>query len=178
MKKSRIQYCIDNPKDVFLQGTRDSDVKKESNAYLIYETFRCTEKTKQPGDPPCKPKQVMKLRDGTSTEGVAIEKLIEDGADLTLYEEDLKADSIDNFIRYKKIAMKIFNQKIDFTTFDDYAVRYNEVWTPTITMTSPSYTDSGYRFRYNNFDRDDKYFVPHSLENVFFDYFKYNTDTY
>jgi hypothetical protein len=101
----------------------------------------------------------MKLRDGSSTEGVAIEKLIQDGADLSLYVEDLKADSIDNFTRKKKVTMKIINQKIDFTTFGDYAVRYNELYVPTVPLAYPFYSDTGYRFRFNLFERDDSYAI-------------------
>jgi hypothetical protein len=51
----------------------------------------------------------MKLKDGSSKDGVVIEKLMADGADLSLYEEDFEADSIENFIRTKKIALKIIN---------------------------------------------------------------------
>lgn len=56
----------------------------------------------------------MKLVDGSSTDLVPIEKLEADGADLELYEEDLEADSIETFLRKKKVAMKIINQKIEF----------------------------------------------------------------
>jgi len=51
----------------------------------------------------------MKLADGSSDETFPIETLEEQGADLTLYKEDLEADSIDNWTRYKKIGMKIIN---------------------------------------------------------------------
>ena len=51
----------------------------------------------------------MKLKDGSSDEQFPIETLVEQGADLTLYKEDLKADSIDNFTRFKKVTLKIIN---------------------------------------------------------------------
>jgi hypothetical protein len=57
-------------------------------------------------------------------------------------------------------------------------VRYNEVYAPTIPMRHPFYSNTGYRFRYNYFERDDKYALIHHLENVFFDYFEYNTDVF
>ena len=73
--------------------------------------MRCSNKNENDGDAPvtCKPKKVMKLADGSSDETFPIETLEEQGADLTLYKEDLEADSIDNWTRYKKIGMKIIN---------------------------------------------------------------------
>jgi hypothetical protein len=90
-------------------------------------------------------------------------------SDLRLYEEDLKADSIDNFVRNKKIAMKVINQKIDFTVFFEYAVRYNEIFIPSIPM--DQYSDTGYRFRYNQFNKQDGYVYPIDSVDAFYDYF-------
>jgi hypothetical protein len=73
-------------------------------------------------------------------------------ADIDLYEEDLEGDSIDNWMRNKVVTLKLINQKIDFLTFDDWAVRYNEVFIPSVPMFN-AYSDTGYRFRRNNFDR-------------------------
>lgn len=178
LKKSRHQYCVDQLKDVYLQGTRDSEVLKQDHAYITVEVWRCSDKTKEANDPPCKPERMMHLKDGSSTDLVDYATLVADGADLDLYVEDLEADTIDNFLRKKKATFKVLNQKIDFTTFDKYAVRYNEVFIPTVDLAYPNYSDTGYRFRYNIFDRADGYFYPIDLENVFFDYFEYNTDTF
>jgi hypothetical protein len=82
---------------------------KQDHAYIVYEVYRCSDKTKKTGDPECKPKKLMLLKDRSSTEPVAIEKLIADGADLRLYYEDTTADSIDNFTRKKLLAMKVIN---------------------------------------------------------------------
>lgn len=124
---------------------------KQDHAYIVIEVLRCNSDTKLTGYPDCKPLKMMKLKDGSSTESVAIEKLQADGADLNLYDEDEKGDSIATFCRLKKIAMKIINQKIDFTTFNEYAVRNNELFVPSVPMGFPSYSDTGYRFRYNYF---------------------------
>ena len=72
--------------------------------------------------------------------------------DINDYVEDLKGKSIDNFLRSKVVALKLINQKIDFITFDDWAVRYNEVFIPSVPMYD-AYSDTGYRFRRNNFFR-------------------------
>ena len=121
----------------------------------------------------------MKLADGSSDETFPIETLVEQGADLTLYKEDLEADSIDNWTRYKKIGMKIINQKIDFSDIHgEYAVRQNELFAPSIPMAYPTYSDTGHRFRYNYFDRVDGYLIPDNDGDIFFDYFEYNTDVY
>jgi hypothetical protein len=71
--------------------------------------------------------------------------------DLKDYEEDLEGTSIDNWIRDKVVAMKLINQKIDFITFEDWAVRYNEVFIPGVPMGNGLFSDTGYRFRYNDF---------------------------
>ena len=113
-----------------MQGTRDSQILKEDHAYILFEVKRCSNKNKKEGDALCKPKKVMRLKDGSSDEQFPIETLMEQGADLTLYKEDLKADSIDNFTRFKKATLKIINQKIDFNEIHGaYAVRYNELYT-------------------------------------------------
>ena len=95
-----------------MQGTRDSIVAEEDHALMIIEVNRCSDATKGEGDPDCKPRKLMKLADGSSPNTVSYEKLKSDGANLDLYIEDLTADSIDNFVRNKKVAMKIINQKI------------------------------------------------------------------
>lgn len=92
-----------------MQGTWDSVVLKQDHALLIFEITRCTDATREEGDPECKPRKLMKLADGSSDELVSIEKLTSDGADIELYVEDLKADSIDNFVRNKKVAFKVIN---------------------------------------------------------------------
>ena len=97
---------------------------------------------------------------------------------LNQYTEDLEADTIDNWLLYKLAAMKIINQKIDFNGFTDYDVRYNEAFTPTIPLEYPSYSDTGYRFRYNAFERQDGWFVKVNDLDLFYDYFKYNSDTF
>lgn len=160
LKKSRAQYCVDQHKEVYLQGTRDSEVMKQDHAYTVFEVWRCNESTKEEGDPACKPSRMMMLKDGSSTESVDIATLIADGSNLKLYEEDLEADTIDNWVRLKKASMKIVNQKIDFKTFEEYAVRYNEIYVPSVPLNYPSYSDTGYRFRYNLFERNDGYFIP------------------
>jgi hypothetical protein len=151
---------VDQHEDVYLEGTRDSEILKQDHAYIVFEVWRCSGKTKEAGDPVCKPERMMMLKDGTSTTSVDIATLKTDGSDLTLYEEDLDADSIDNWVRFKKASMKIINQKIDFTTFDDYAVRYNERHVPSVPLVYPSYSDTGYRFRFNLFERADGYILP------------------
>ena len=97
---------------------------KQDHAYILYEVLRCSNENKKDGDAPCKPKKVMHLADGSSEDLIPIETLVEEGKDLSLYVEDLKADSIDNFTRFKKIGMKIINSKIDFSDIHGlYAVR-------------------------------------------------------
>ena len=119
----------------------------------------------------------MKLADGSSEELTSYEQLVSEGADLDLYIEDLSADSIDNFVRHKKVAMKIINQKIEFGNMEGYAVRNNEVFMPSVPL-GKEYSDCGYRFRYNKFIKTDGYLLPKDGEDVFFDYFLYSSDEF
>lgn len=98
--------------------------------------------------------------------------------DLKDYEEDLEGTSIDNWIRDKVVAMKLINQKIDFITFEDWAVRYNEVFIPGVPMGNGLFSDTGYRFRYNDFQRQDGWLIPKYIPNPFYDYIFYSSDTY
>jgi hypothetical protein len=47
------------------------------------------------------------------------------------------------------------NKKIDFTSYNEYAVRETEVYLPAISIAANLYSNTGYRFRRNYFDRDD-----------------------
>jgi hypothetical protein len=104
-----------------LQGTRDSEVKKEDHAYITFEVLRCSEDTKidetkpEGGHPECKPERMMKLNSDPTAPSVDYSTIAE--ADLINYDEDLEADTIDNWLRFKVAAMKIINQKIDFAGF-------------------------------------------------------------
>ena len=55
LKKSRSQYCVDQHKEIYLQGTRDSELLKQDHAYITYEIWRCNDAIRKEGDPPCKP---------------------------------------------------------------------------------------------------------------------------
>jgi hypothetical protein len=149
---------------------------KQEHAYIIYEVWRCNENTKKADDPACKPQRMMHLKSDPTAERVDWATIAE--ADRDLYEEDETADSIDTWMRKKRIGLKVLNQKIDFTTFEEVAVRYNEIFLPSIPLAYPSYSDTGYRFRYNQFDRADGYLIPKNIDNKFYDCFEYNTDTW
>ena len=105
---------MDQLEGVYLQGTYDSIIAEEDHALMIMEVNRCSDSTKEEGDPECKPRKLMKLTDGSSPDLISYDKLKNDGSNLDLYIEDLTADSIDNFVRNKKVAMKVINQKIEF----------------------------------------------------------------
>ena len=54
--------------------------------------------------------------------------------------------------------MRVLNDKIDFSKFDDNTIRQNEIWLPTIKFKPGLFTDAGYRFRQNIFKRADHWF--------------------
>ena len=118
---------------------------------------------------------------GGLPDGSDYQAIVDDpNSDIDNYEEsfDESNESIDNFVRKKVIAMKLLNQKIDFYEFekDQMAVRYNEVFIPGISMNK--YSDTGYRFRYNLFERFDTWYWFTTKTDFFFDYMFYNSDTY
>lgn len=78
----------------------------------------------------------------------------------------------------KRATFKVINQKIDFLDRDEYAVRNNEVFVPSISLEWGNYSDTGYRFRYNHFERFDSWWAQTQTLNVFFDYIFYNSDTF
>lgn len=86
----------------------------------------------QDGDPPCAVKTYMRLISDPSA--APVDKTSIPESDLKDYYEDLEADSIDNWTRTKMVAMKLINQKINFLTFDDWAIRYNEIFAPAVPM--------------------------------------------
>jgi hypothetical protein len=49
----------------------------------------------------------------------------------------------------------MLNKKINFLSFDEYAVRETELYIPAIPIAANLYTNTGYRFRRNYFDRND-----------------------
>jgi hypothetical protein len=85
---------------------------------------------------------------------------------------------IKDWISDKFIAFKILNQKIDFSDRDERAVRLNEIFVPGVSMRAGTYCDTGYRFRYNKFERYDNWWSSKMTTNVFYDYMLYNSDCY
>ena len=139
-----------------MQGTRDSLLLEQDHGFFVYEVWRCSSKeilsdldTVPDESQRCAPDTIMKRLDDPSD---TKDKNDIPEEELDLWEVDLEAESIDNYLRNKVIAMKLINQKIDFLTFDEWAVRYNEVFIPSVPMFD-AYSDTGYRFRRNNFNR-------------------------
>ena len=51
-----------------MQGTGDSLVLQQDHAYILFEVLICSDATKKDGDTECKPKELMKIADGSSDE--------------------------------------------------------------------------------------------------------------
>lgn len=151
-------------------------VLKQDHAYFFYEIYRCSWASQFVGDPPCAVDTYMKSKLDPSQPSVDKLEIPED--QLQDYEEDLEADSIDNWIREKMVTLKLINQKIDFISFNDTAVRYNEVYIPAVPLGNGAYSDTGYRLRFNEFLRQDGWFIKNNLVNKFFDYVFFSSDTY
>jgi hypothetical protein len=85
---------------------------------------------------------------------------------------------IDAWIENKYAAFKMINQKIDFTDRDEFAVRFNEIYVPAIPLKSGIFSDTGYRWRYNIFERYDKWWSQSKTINLFYDFMFYNSDSF
>lgn len=87
-------------------------------------------------------------------------------------------DEIEAWLENKYVMFKFINQKIDFTDRGEYAVRLNEVWFPSIPLKSGLYTDSGYRYRYNKFERYDHWWSKQKITDLFYDMKFFSSDTF
>ena len=54
--------------------------------------------------------------------------------------------------------MRVLNNKIDFSKFDDGSIRQNEIWLPTVKFQPGLFTDQGFRFQENEFSKSDHWF--------------------
>ena len=69
------------------------------------------------------------------------------------------------------------NSKIDFTKFDMSAVRQNEMWLNSIRLKAGTFSDLGYRFRENSFNKGDHWFPGLGSSFLkFYDTVYFNTD--
>lgn len=85
---------------------------------------------------------------------------------------------IDAWLADKVMGFRIINQKIDFSTYDEVAVRNNEVWLPVVNLETGTFCDTGYRHRRNTFSRVDSWFIPTKLIQPFYDITLYNSDCF
>ena len=51
--KMASKYCLEDTKDMYLQGTRDDISRKQAHSYFIIRVSECTDATKFDGDPVC-----------------------------------------------------------------------------------------------------------------------------
>ena len=57
------------------------------------------------------------------------------------------------------------SEQVDFNDRDEEAVRYNEIYTPSVPLDLAQFGDFGCRFRYNKFDRQDYWWTGSKLLN-------------
>ena len=87
-------------------------------------------------------------------------------------------DEIEEWIATKQIQLKVIDNKIDFTNLDNYAVRQTEKWLPMVPLKKGSFSDTGYRFRKNSFERKDNWYpFANKYTEGFFDMTFFNSDT-
>ena len=67
----------------------------------------------------------------------------------------------------------------DFDSFNEFPIRESEIWLPSIPLRSGLYTDTGYRFVKNIFEKQDQWipFFPNT-KIEFYDLNLFNHDTF
>ena len=94
------------------------------------------------------------------------------------YPECAPIEEIKKFIEKKFIAFKLINEKIYFNDRDELAVAYSEQFVQSIPMKAGKFSDTGHRFRFNQFFRRDYWYNNQRMTNPFYDYIFYNSDTF
>ena len=64
---------------------------------------------------------------------------------------------IDDWLRHKKIMFKVIKMNSDFGSFGDSPVSEAESWLSSIPLKPGLYSDTGYRFVKNVFERQDSW---------------------
>ena len=73
--------------------------------------------------------------------------------------------------------MIALNDKIDFSKFDDSAIRQSEAWLNSFRLKVGTFTDLGYRFRENVWEKGDHWFPGIGASDLkFYDSMFFNTD--
>ena len=72
-------------------------------------------------------------------------------------------EDIDKWLANKFATFKVINTKIDFNSFEVIATRQNEVFVPNVPLASGFFSDTGNRFRANNFYRTDFWLVQNEV---------------
>ena len=86
-------------------------------------------------------------------------------------------DKINPWLQKKNIHLRVLNEKIDFS-IDNQPTRQNEIWLPLITMKPGFFSDTGYRFRQNDFKMSDNWYPGGGgSKKEFYDVTTYNSDT-
>ena len=88
LNKNNHLLCVEDP-SIFIQGTRDSRVKKLNHSFLVYEFLKCTD-TRLEIDPN--------------------------------YKCETKP-AINKWLETKTVHMRVLNEKVDFTKFDEMSIR-------------------------------------------------------
>ena len=73
--------------------------------------------------------------------------------------------NINKWLSTKAAHMRVLNMKIDFTLYSDQIIRQNEIWLPAVQLKAGIYTDQGYRFRENTFEKAD-HIIPGAGEGA------------
>jgi hypothetical protein len=85
---------------------------------------------------------------------------------------------IKSWTEKKKVTLKVLNRKIDFMEFEPNAVRENEVYVPSVPLIDGKYADTGHRFRFNQFNRVDSWFISLDEVEPFYDYMFFSNDVF
>lgn len=147
-------YCVYD-ENAHLKGTMNDRVYNEDHSYLIYEIHRCHEAIRNTTqiDPDC-------MSNCTTVDPPCA-----------------SSSEIDEYTQYKKAMFRVIDTKVDYSNFA-VSVRNKEKFLPSIPLSKGSYSDTGYRFRKNIFNRNDDWVHGYNeIQDTFYDFNVFNSDT-
>lgn len=139
--KTTPSLCINDPdNEIYVQGTRDSAVFQKNQSFIAFEVYRCNNETTH------------------------YNKTL----NMTVNNTCKTEDEIDEFISNKNVLPIIINKQANFDSFEDFTTEM-EMWQVNMKLGPGLYTDAGYRFRLNNYERKDRWYFPLKEESSFTD---------
>ena len=99
-----------------------------------------------------------------------------------LYDDEpacAEGPAINTWLEKKRMYIHMLNEKLDFQSYEEKNIRQNEIWLPSVSLENGKFHDYGFRFRKNQFVRNDEiapFFT--SKINYFYDVLTFSSDSF